>query len=262
MNLDAHGPTLAGAPPDHPALGPACRAWLDSVRDTGISAAAIARTESGHISEVLHSSDALGARLFEWQAVTGEGPAVTALTEGGPMFVPDLRADPAAAPWVGFVREADALGVRTYAAVPLQIGVIALGVFGIHGPRAMCLDDARIATLFELTDSLSPTLLGLLSRSLAVGHQGGAPTGTTSAHPSPLGRDSTVIHQATGMIAVQIGGTMEEALITLRAHAYGSGRTLADTARDVVDRRLFLAHPPAHPPEDGNGAQRAPQGRA
>jgi len=46
------------------------------------------------------------------------------------------------------------------------------------------------------------------------------------------------VHQATGMISVQLGVSPAEALAHLRAHAYADGRLLAEVAADVVARRL------------------------
>ena len=46
------------------------------------------------------------------------------------------------------------------------------------------------------------------------------------------------IHQATGMISVQLGVSLEEAFVRLRAYAYGRDRRLVDVARDIVGRRL------------------------
>jgi hypothetical protein len=53
------------------------------------------------------------------------------------------------------------------------------------------------------------------------------------------------VHQAAGMISVQLGMGVEEALTRLRAHAYAEDRRLADVARDVVARRLRFAPEPA-----------------
>lgn len=46
------------------------------------------------------------------------------------------------------------------------------------------------------------------------------------------------VHQGTGMVAVQTGSTIAEALARLRAYAYGEERTLAGVADDIVERRL------------------------
>ena len=46
------------------------------------------------------------------------------------------------------------------------------------------------------------------------------------------------LFQAQGMVMVQIGGTISEAMARMRAHAFAEGRGLSEIARDVVARRL------------------------
>jgi hypothetical protein len=48
------------------------------------------------------------------------------------------------------------------------------------------------------------------------------------------------ISQAQGMIMIQLGVTIAEALVRLRAFAYAEGRPLADVARDIVARKLHF----------------------
>ena len=49
-----------------------------------------------------------------------------------------------------------------------------------------------------------------------------------------------VVHNAAGIVSVQEGISVTEALIRLRAYAFSHGRLLADVARDVVARRLRI----------------------
>jgi hypothetical protein len=56
-----------------------------------------------------------------------------------------------------------------------------------------------------------------------------------------------IVHQATGMIIVQLGVPADAAFIRLRAYAWTHGRTLTEVARDVVDRRLRFAPDPTGP---------------
>ena len=59
--------------------------------------------------------------------------------------------------------------------------------------------------------------------------------------PERAGPQHPEVHQATGMIIVQLGVTAAVALIQLRAYAYAHDRRLSDVARDVVARRLRFA---------------------
>jgi hypothetical protein len=47
-----------------------------------------------------------------------------------------------------------------------------------------------------------------------------------------------VVHQASGMVAAQVDVTVGQALIRLKAYAFGNDRPLADVAEDVVARKL------------------------
>jgi hypothetical protein len=57
-----------------------------------------------------------------------------------------------------------------------------------------------------------------------------------------------VVHQASGMVAVQLGVSVAEALARLRAYAFGSDLLLTDVAEAVVARKLRLG-----PEESGQG---------
>jgi hypothetical protein len=51
---------------------------------------------------------------------------------------------------------------------------------------------------------------------------------------------SAQIHQASGVVSVQLGITVGAALAVLRAHAYAEPSSLAEVARQVVEHRLRL----------------------
>jgi hypothetical protein len=50
-----------------------------------------------------------------------------------------------------------------------------------------------------------------------------------------------VVHQASGMVAAQLDVSVGQALIRLKAYAFGNGRPLAEVAEDVVARKLRFA---------------------
>jgi AmiR/NasT family two-component response regulator len=52
--------------------------------------------------------------------------------------------------------------------------------------------------------------------------------------------DRAEVHQATGMVLVQLEVSAQEAFVRLRAHAFATRRPLGDVARDVVARRLVF----------------------
>lgn len=68
------------------------------------------------------------------------------------------------------------------------------------------------------------------------GHRGHGPD--TAMGDGVFGRPE--IHQAVGMVLVQLGIGPEEALTRMRARAFAEQRMLVDVARDVVERRLVF----------------------
>jgi hypothetical protein len=71
--------------------------------------------------------------------------------------------------------------------------------------------------------------------------QAGAPSGVV-AEELEVGADfHFAVHNAAGMVSVQEEISVAEALIRLRAFAFGNNRLLADVADDVVARRVRLA---------------------
>jgi hypothetical protein len=68
--------------------------------------------------------------------------------------------------------------------------------------------------------------------------QAEAPPGQLAAELEAGADFPYVVHQASGMVAAQLDITVGQALIRLRAHAFGNGRRLGEVAGDVVARKL------------------------
>jgi AmiR/NasT family two-component response regulator len=47
-----------------------------------------------------------------------------------------------------------------------------------------------------------------------------------------------IVHNAAGIVSVQLGVSVTEALVRLRAYAFSENRLVRDVAEDVVARRL------------------------
>jgi hypothetical protein len=176
--------------------------------------------------------------LEDVQFTLGQGPGLEAVAAGAPVLVPDL-AD-AVSRWPGFVPAAGDLGVHAIFAFPLRIGAISVGVItayrAIRGPLA----GGQLADALALADAVTVLLL----------HRASPETRRIEAEPSaprPDWAQSTTyrpeVHQATGMISVQLEVSLAEALVRLRAHAYGNDRPIAEVAADVVARRLRFEDP-------------------
>ncbi len=176
--------------------------------------------------------EAVSVTLEDLQFTLGQGPGLDAAA-GAPVLVPDLAA--AAARWPVFAPAAAELGVRAVFALPLRIGAISVGTLLAHRATAGPLVDGALADAFALADAV--TLLLLHRQSTGTGRAGPAADGPQPGWAPPATYRAEV-HQATGMISVQLGVSLAQALVRLRAHAYADGRLIAEVAADVVARRL------------------------
>jgi hypothetical protein len=168
--------------------------------------------------EASWSADGTSSALQDLQFTWGEGPSVDAARHGGLMLVPDLGAVPVLR-WPAFASAADDIGVRALFAFPLRLGAIGLGALEVYRTEPGPLTATQLGDALVLADTVTALLLRL-------------PLDTT---PVVL---RAAVHQATGMIAVQLDTGLSDALVRLRAHAFASGRPINQVAADVVAGRL------------------------
>ncbi|OKI13363.1 GAF and ANTAR domain-containing protein [Streptomyces sp. CB03911] len=197
-------------------------------RALGVDSLAVSLLTDPGRRELLWSSDALGRRFEDLEFVLGDGPGDDASSHGRPVLVPDL-AGTRSARWPMLAAEATALPVRAVFCFPLCIGAIHLGTLTAVRRTSGPLTGAQTDDAFVLAAALTSLCLEVPDGD---GHM------PWEEEPPPLLR--AVVHQATGMLSVQLAVPLPEALVRLRAHAYAAGRTLGDMAQDIVDRRARL----------------------
>jgi hypothetical protein len=178
---------------------------------------------------LLAAADPVSERLEELQFVLGEGPCVDAAANRRPVLVADL-ADDGPRRWPMYSAAAQETGVRAIFAFPLQVGAAQLGVLDLFRAEPGPLSAPELARAFAVADNAIVMLLDGQARDAAVGD--GSPTVTASL-AAPL-----ELFQAQGMVMVQIGSDLTEAMARIRAYAYAEDRRLVDVARDIVARRL------------------------
>ena len=185
-------------------------------------------SNSGNRSAVC-STDDVSARIEELQLTLGEGPCVDAIASGGPVLVEDLadRRSVTTSRWPTFMTSAQSAGVRAVFAFPLRVGAIGIGALDLYRSTAGALSDDELAGALLAAEAASIALLGLETDS-DVGLIDVADAGAYQAQ----------VHQATGMISVQLGVPVEQAFVLLRARAFSSDRPLHVVASDIVQGRL------------------------
>lgn len=206
------------------------RVCVAAVALLSLSGAGISLMVDGELRGSAGVSEPGVAAVQELQLSLGQGPCVNAWNSHEPVLEPDL-ADPAVERWPTFAQAGVEAGVRAVFAFPLRIGAIRIGVLVLYRDRPGALSSEDFARGLVLADVASQVVLAL---------QAGAPDGRV--HEVLAGEPAhwAEVHQATGIVAAQLGVSIDEAFVRLRAHAFGASRPLRHIAGDVVARRLRL----------------------
>jgi hypothetical protein len=204
--------------------GALCATCVDVLELQG---AAITLQLPGSGPHIIGASNDVMAQLEEIERTLGEGPCIDAFNRGEPVVEPDL-ANPTAV-WLGFTPPALEMGVRAAFGFPMQIGGTRFGAMNLYADRAGPLRDDQHEDALLLADvSTHAVLSGLAFPS----------PGALGDELLEISTNQRQVHQATGMISVQLSVSIADALARLRAHAYAEDRSIGSVAADVVARRL------------------------
>ena len=174
------------------------------------------------------TTDDVSALIEQLQYDLGEGPCVDAYNGDRPVLEPDL-VDPEHPRWLAFSGPAIEAGARAIFGFPLQVGAVRLGALNLYSTRPGRLTSEQHADALVAADIAAQAVLVL---------QANAPPGALAAELEVGADFQYVVHQAAGMVAAQLEVSVGQALIRLRAHAFGNSRPLTDVAQAVVARTL------------------------
>jgi hypothetical protein len=205
-----------------------CRACVDVI---AIGSAGIMLMDEGGNGTSLGLSDGAARVVEDLQFTLGEGPGIDAHALGRPVLGPRLG-DRSAVRWPAFAPAAVNAGVLAAFAFPLRVGAIGLGSLDLYHPRPGELDDTQMTDAIIMADFVARAVIAM---------QAGADPGELVAEMENPRDLRTQVHQASGMVSEQLGVSLGDALIRLRAYAYAEGHPIDEVARDVVDRRLRIA---------------------
>ncbi len=207
-----------------------CQAYVVGL---DVDGAAISLLTASTAHQTLCATDATAELLEDLQFSLGEGACVEAAVTGRPVLVPDLHHSTEVSRWPIFaaavVEQSD---VGALFAVPFQWETINLGVLDLYRTAPGSLSDAQLRDVMRAADMAALMFLGLRTD----------PGEGAWLDQSLHGRAE--IHQATGMVVVQLGVSAKDALARMRAYAFVEQRLLSDVAHDVVSRRLRFAPDP------------------
>jgi hypothetical protein len=203
-----------------------------AVRALDLSGGGISVMTSGGHRGTVCATDDVAATIEELQFTLGEGPCYDAFHRG-PVMIADLSDEThlARSPWPEFTREAALAGACALFALPIQIGAIRIGAFDLYRDSPGPLTDRQLGAALTFADAAAGAMLAD-----RFGHSIDAPLDPAQ----PGASDHAEVHQASGILTVQLGITIDDAFVRLRAHAFATERTVNDVARDIVDGRLRL----------------------
>jgi hypothetical protein len=196
----------------------------------------------------------------ELQVTLGEGPSLDVLDGAGAIHLADI-ADGALTRWPNFVPAAVRTGIRSMTVLPMRIGAARFGTFVVYLRRPGGL---------EPSEGVEATTLASIALDLLLEHldplphdgalRGSPPPGTYAAESANRAHDALSlvddrpeIHQATGMVSIQLGTDLPTALLRLRARAFAENRRLSHLAADVVSRVVRFDVEHSSNQEDGRG---------
>ena len=213
--LVAAAPSDPGLAAPHAVLNRLC--WA-AVTGLDLSGAAIHLATAADDWGVAATADDASAVVARLRFATGEGPSVEALSLRRPVMVSDLgRAE---GRWPGFASQALELGVQAVFSFPLQVGAVRLGTLDLYSAHPRVLTGEETALAVALATAVTRSVLDR--------------RGSDGVPWEPALADQSEIYQAQGMVMVDLGVPLAEALVRLRAHAFARGIPLVELARAVI----------------------------
>jgi hypothetical protein len=220
---------VAGTFADHAKAVPRRSLCSTSAEILDVASVGLTLRSTQHGTSVCFSDERAG-QLDELQFSLGEGPCHDAFAIRAPIFEPDLEhSDPGR--WPSFTPPALKSGTRGVFAFPLHSGMRCIGVLALYSDRAGALTAHQTSDGMLVADELARSVLATQARS---------DSDVLATELSGADLHRAEVHQASGMVSVQLGISVADAALRLRAYAFAANRRVAEVARDIVDRRLRL----------------------
>jgi hypothetical protein len=190
---------------------------------TALDGAGIALIGDGDELTPLCTSNQESSGLMDLELTLGEGPMVDACRGDASQDV-DLRETTSPA-WTFYRSEAVALGARAVFAFPVRLGAIRFGALSLYRTSPGALDPQQSSDAYLMAS--------VIGRAILAEQAGGSLVGLAEELNGESMLDFRV-HQAAGMLAIQGSMPAKDALVMLRARAFGVGIQLSNLAERVV----------------------------
>jgi len=214
-----------------------CRLCLSVTGVSGVSlSVAGGGSPAKHVISTVWGTDVVSLRLEELQLGLGEGPIADALESTLPVLESDLG-DVSHRRWRLFAPAA----VRTGAAAVFVLPLCA-GEWCVAGERCLGALSLYRSSIGDLTVEQYEDFRDIADAAMEIVRSGGVESGDEASEwtvGSGTGFQPE-IHQAVGVIMVDLEIGADEALDRLRGHAFAAEQPISAVARDVVSGRLRL----------------------
>ncbi|MFJ9181245.1 ANTAR domain-containing protein [Streptomyces sp. NPDC102360] len=185
----------------------------------GVGSVAVTLVDAQQNQVATASSDRSARDAQDLEYVLGEGPARDSVLARSPVVATGTAL---ASRWPGYGPAFEALGFGQVVAVPLKSAEACIGALAVFSASSAA---APTPIVSQVADALT--------RSVFLGKD---------AVPGLFGDIDyrAEVHQAAGMVAVQLGCRVADALELVKARSFADGRPIGDIARDIVDGHLKL----------------------
>jgi hypothetical protein len=204
-----------------------CRVCVEIL---AVSGAGITVMSGGHAGPMCVSGGRT-AVLEELQFTMGVGPCQDAYSSGKPVHAPNFNAATSAR-WPSFIDQARDSGFGAVFAYPLSTHGAKVGVLTLYQDNAGELSADQHHDSLAMASLLSETVLSM---------QDTAPRGELAGGLEDVVAYRAEIHQASGVVSIQLQIPVAEALVRIRAHAFAICSPVGVVAADIVARRLRLS---------------------
>ena len=172
----------------------------------------------------LATTDAVAQLLEQVQQEFGDGPSLAASTQGEPVAVTDLGADPR---WIPLAAVVAQVSVRAVASVPVRLGGVVGGALNAHATTSRAWTPEELGRL----EAVAELAAGLLAGGVRLAHSQAEVGQLRHALTSRI-----LIEQAKGVLAAQEGLDDNGAFQRLRRQARNAARPMVEVAADLVDQ--------------------------
>ena len=181
-------------------------------------------------SETVSASDSLAGRLDELQFDYGVGPCWDAMARVEPVIEPDIQRRPVQI-WPAFSEAIQGENLGAIFAFPLRLGHLKLGAIDLYTSRPSELSELHVRQTVALATVVSRLVLLRAFR--------------LASEVNPVGASDQLsrraVHQATGMVLIQLQISAADARLIIQGHAFSAGRSMMEVAEDIINGKLNFA---------------------